>query len=144
MDVYNAPPTYSTGDIFGRSNVGLFIDNDNYFNALADRYIPPLHFPIAFPQVFLRDLPGFDVILGNPPWEEATLEVDRFWARHAPGLQALSQREQEAMKKRFQRHYLQTCSRSANNLESGLQPPFLIKRISQESFSLTSPIRRVL
>lgn len=64
--------------------------------------IPPLHFPVIFPQVFLRERPGFDVILGNPPWEEATIEEDRFWARHAPGLQALSQREQEAMKKRFQ------------------------------------------
>ena len=29
-----------------------------------------LHFPIAFPEVFLRDRPGFDVILGNPPWQE--------------------------------------------------------------------------
>lgn len=63
--------------------------------------IPPFHFPIAFPQVFLRDRSGFDVIVGNPPWEEATLEEDRFWARYAPGLQAMRQREQEAAKKRF-------------------------------------------
>ena len=26
-----------------------------------------LHFPVAFPQVFLGERPGFDVILGNPP-----------------------------------------------------------------------------
>jgi hypothetical protein len=60
--------------------------------------IPPFHFPVAFPGVFLRGRPGFDVILGNPPWEEATLEEDRFWIRYAPGLQALPQRDQEQIK----------------------------------------------
>ena len=44
-----------------------------------------LHFPLAFPHVFLGSRKGFDVILGNPPWEEATLEEDAFWARHFPG-----------------------------------------------------------
>lgn len=63
--------------------------------------IPPFHFPVAFPQVFLRDRRGFDVILGNPPWEEATLEEDRFWTRYQPGLQALSQTKQEALKERL-------------------------------------------
>lgn len=62
------------------------------------RAIKPLHFPIAFPQVFLRERSGFDVILGNPPWEEATLEEDRFWIRYRPGLQGLNQRDQEAEK----------------------------------------------
>jgi Eco57I restriction-modification methylase len=56
------------------------------------------HFPVAFPEVFLRERAGFDVILGNPPWEEATLEEDAFWARHYPGLRSLPQREQEALK----------------------------------------------
>lgn len=47
----------------------------------------PLHFPAAFPEVFDRDSSGFDVIVGNPPWEEATLEEDEFWTRYEPGLQ---------------------------------------------------------
>jgi hypothetical protein len=54
-----------------------------------------LHFPLAFPHVFLGGRRGFDVILGNPPWEEATLERDAFWARHFPGLRGLPQHEQE-------------------------------------------------
>ncbi len=62
-----------------------------------------LHFPVAFPEVFLRDRPGFDVILGNPPWKEATVEEHAFWARHFPGLRGLSQREQEAEKARFRK-----------------------------------------
>lgn len=61
------------------------------------------HYPIAFPGVFLRERPGFDVIVGNPPWQEATLEEDAYWARHAPGLRSLPQREQEAAKKRLRR-----------------------------------------
>lgn len=54
----------------------------------------PLHFPTVFPQVFLRDRPGFDVIIGNPPWQEATVEELAFWARHDPGLRGVSRREQ--------------------------------------------------
>lgn len=69
----------------------------------ALKAIPPFHFPIAFPEVFLRERSGFDVIMGNPPWEEATVEEDRFWTRHYPGFHSLSQREQEAEKKRLRR-----------------------------------------
>jgi hypothetical protein len=54
----------------------------------------PLHFPTAFPQVFDRPRAGFDVILGNPPWQEATVEELAFWARHDPGLRGLARNEQ--------------------------------------------------
>ena len=57
----------------------------------------PLHFPIAFPQVFLGHRSGFDVILGNPPWEKPIADELGFWARHFPGLRGLSQRDREAM-----------------------------------------------
>ena len=60
-----------------------------------------LHFPVAFPEVFLRNRPGFDLIFGNPPWQEATIEEHAFWARHFPGLRSLSQRQQEAEKVRL-------------------------------------------
>ena len=59
----------------------------------------PLHFFVAFPEVFLRDRPGFDVILGNPPWEKAKLEEHGFWARHMPGLRGLPPRRREALQK---------------------------------------------
>jgi hypothetical protein len=61
--------------------------------ALGDLY--PLHFPVAFPEVFLRQRCGFDVILGNPPWKKPKLEEHAFWARHFPGLRGLPQREVE-------------------------------------------------
>lgn len=63
------------------------------------------HFPIAFPQVFMGPRGGFDVILGNPPWEEATVEEDAFWGRHFPGLRGLEQREQEHEKARLRREH---------------------------------------
>ncbi len=59
----------------------------------------PLHFPVAFPEVFLRDRSGFDVILGNPPWEKAKLEEHGFWGRHMPGIRGLSQRKRETLQK---------------------------------------------
>jgi hypothetical protein len=65
--------------------------------------IPPFHFPVAFPEVFLREQSGFDVILGNPPWEEATVEEDRFWTRYNPGFHSLAQKDQESAKRRLRK-----------------------------------------
>ncbi len=65
----------------------------------------PLHFPTAFPEVFRSERRGFDVIIGNPPWEEATLEEDDFWTRYIPGLQGLPQYEQERVKADHRRQH---------------------------------------
>jgi len=48
----------------------------------------PAHMPFLFPEVFLRENPGFDVILGNPPWEELVYEEIKFWALRYPGLRS--------------------------------------------------------
>jgi len=56
----------------------------------------PLHFPVAFPEVFDQERPGFDVIVGNPPWEKAKVEEHEFWARKFPGLRGLSSTQREA------------------------------------------------
>lgn len=53
--------------------------------------IDALHFPVAFPEVFLRDRPGFDALVGNPPWEAATVHKRTFWALRFPGLKGFSQ-----------------------------------------------------
>ncbi|MGH8933577.1 MAG: Eco57I restriction-modification methylase domain-containing protein, partial [Egibacteraceae bacterium] len=44
------------------------------------------HWPLAFPQVFHRPNPGFDAVVGNPPWEEVTVEARSFYALHRPGI----------------------------------------------------------
>jgi hypothetical protein len=48
------------------------------------------HWPLEFPEVFARDRAGFDVVIGNPPWEELTVEELGFYALHDPGLRGLS------------------------------------------------------
>ena len=55
--------------------------------AISD--LDPLHYPIAFPEVFLRDRPGFDCILGNPPWEKLHVEEHQWWGLRAPGIRGL-------------------------------------------------------
>lgn len=50
---------------------------------------PPLHWPLAFPEVFAGDRKGFDAVVGNPPWEEVTVEELAFYARHSPRLRGL-------------------------------------------------------
>lgn len=62
-----------------------------------------LHFPVAFPEVFLRERSGFDVILGNPPWKKPKVEEHGFWARHFPGLRGMSQANREIATARFHR-----------------------------------------
>jgi hypothetical protein len=45
--------------------------------ALAKHY-GFFHWPLAFPEVFARG--GFDVVLGNPPWERIKLQEQEFFA----------------------------------------------------------------
>ncbi len=48
-----------------------------------------LHLPTQFPEVFRNERSGFDVVLGNPPWDEVTVEAPKFWLRFFPGLLGL-------------------------------------------------------
>ena len=52
-----------------------------------------LHWPLAFPQVFSRERPGFDVVVGNPPWEEVTIEELSFYGMYRPGINSLPDME---------------------------------------------------
>jgi hypothetical protein len=51
--------------------------------------------PYLFPEVFLRDPPGFDVLIGNPPWEKLQVEEHSFYSLHFPGLRGLPQDQAE-------------------------------------------------
>ena len=69
--------------------------------ALRDREAPPspvlvetaqrlaedhglFHWELAFPHVFARG--GFDVVLGNPPWERIKLQEQEFFGRREPSI----------------------------------------------------------
>lgn len=51
--------------------------------------LQPAHMPYLFPEVFTRDDPGFDVLIGNPPWEELVQDELKFWTRYIPGLKSV-------------------------------------------------------
>ncbi len=56
------------------------------------------HWPIEFPEVFHRASernPGFDAVIGNPPWDEITVEELAFYALHVPGLRGLRTRAEQ-------------------------------------------------
>lgn len=60
---------------------------------------PHAHFPQLFPETFLRENPGFDAIVGNPPWEELVFEELKFWVSRYPGLRSESiTRQKEIIK----------------------------------------------
>jgi hypothetical protein len=52
-----------------------------------------LHWPLAFAEVFARERPGFDVVVGNPPWEEVNVDELTFYAFYKPGLRAMPESE---------------------------------------------------
>ncbi|MDW8252232.1 MAG: restriction endonuclease, partial [Myxococcales bacterium] len=50
---------------------------------IAEQYAL-FHWDLAFPQVFARG--GFDVVLGNPPWEHLELKEQEFFAEREPSI----------------------------------------------------------
>jgi len=52
--------------------------------------LKPAHMPVLFPEVFLRNDAGFDVLVGNPPFEKLKVEEDSWWGMRFPGFRGLS------------------------------------------------------
>ncbi|MFC7212135.1 Eco57I restriction-modification methylase domain-containing protein [Natronoarchaeum sp. GCM10025321] len=79
------------------SDTGIDITEEECYEKAQNvlETIDPLHFPASFPEVFDGDKSGFDVIVGNPPWEKTQIERHEFWGRYHPGLRGVSQRERE-------------------------------------------------
>jgi hypothetical protein len=53
-----------------------------------------MHWPIAFAQVMARG--GFDVVLGNPPWERIKLQEEEFFTSRAPSVAAAQNKAERA------------------------------------------------
>jgi hypothetical protein len=87
----------------GEIHAGAILDRDSLLRVIdlpevseAAMRLRPAHMPFLFPEVFLRDNPGFDVLLGNPPWEKLQIEEHSFYSLAFPGLRGLSQQDAEA------------------------------------------------
>jgi hypothetical protein len=85
----------STDDIFQHPQLAEAED--------AGCELAALHFPAAFPEVFLRDNPGFDCVIGNPPWDKLQVEEHSFYALQYPGLRGLGQAAAEETLTRLRR-----------------------------------------
>lgn len=96
-----AAPAKAIFDVAVAKRLGVTVDeawDAEQFAALAAMRevreavdpLQPAHMPYLFPEVFLRERPGFDVLVGNPPWEEVMVEEPKFWLRVRPGLLGLN------------------------------------------------------
>ena len=84
----------------GATDLGVIFDEDSLNRLIARQEVcetaqrlQPGHMPFLFPEVFLREDAGFDVLLGNPPWEKLHVEEHQWWGLRMPGLRSLSQQE---------------------------------------------------
>ncbi len=87
---------WATADAIGQGNYPAIVDPAR---EAATRH-RALHWPLEFAEVF-ADRGGFHAVVGNPPWEEVTVEELAFYARYAPGLKALPERERDAALERL-------------------------------------------
>lgn len=93
----------------GRIHSGLILDEESLHRVIqrpevtetADE-LQPAHMPYLFPEVFLRTHPGFDALIGNPPWEIVHVEEDKWWGLRIPGLRGLPKRERDAALRKYQ------------------------------------------
>ena len=74
--------------IVGRSEPSEVAEAIDGARRIANRY-RFFHWPLEFPGVFHGDRPGFDVVVGNPPWNKVKFEMPSFLALHDPGIRGL-------------------------------------------------------
>jgi len=88
----------------GENPAGLTPEQRTEIDELARQY-QFLHWHLAFPQVFKVDLDnggetgcegGFDLILGNPPWETMSPDRREFMGPYVPEVRGMSPEEQDA------------------------------------------------
>jgi hypothetical protein len=101
FDLWTAEPFGVTG---ARQEVELYGPDvlAGRTNAIAQAAIAAgdehrfLHWPLAFPRVFTSDNPGFDAVVGNPPWEQVMVKSIGFYALFRPRLISLPESAREA------------------------------------------------
>ncbi|WLI73606.1 Eco57I restriction-modification methylase domain-containing protein [Halomonas alkalicola] len=86
------------------------------------------HWRLQFPEVFDRESPGFDVVLGNPPWERIKLQEKEFFAVRAPEIA-------EARNASARGRMIQALADSDNPTEQQLHAEFQLARHAAEASS---------
>lgn len=91
--VGNRNGVVSSGAALDQADLAELASNEKLIEFLDQ--LTPAHMPYLFPEVFLRPNPGFNALIGNPPWEELVIDKTRFWASKVPGLLALPVQERD-------------------------------------------------
>nr|WP_298522437.1 N-6 DNA methylase [uncultured Halomonas sp.] len=86
------------------------------------------HWRLQFPEVFERESPGFDVVLGNPPWERIKLQEKEFFAVRAPEIA-------EARNAAARGRMIQALADSDSPTERQLHADFQLARHAAEASS---------
>ncbi|MBL8377532.1 MAG: N-6 DNA methylase [Burkholderiales bacterium] len=94
------------------------------------------HWWLAFPQVAARG--GFDVMLGNPPWERIKLQEEEFFATRSPLVAAAKNKAERAQRIEWLREGM-LLHRVAPDVEraEGLMPPNRAEITLHENFIAT-------
>lgn len=59
------------------------------------------HFEVAFPEAFARGKKGFDIIVGNPPWDKTKFSDSDFFPQYHSNYRSLKNTEKAAVQKRL-------------------------------------------
>jgi len=68
--------------------------------AYAKRY-HFFHYEVAFPEAFARASKGFDIIVGNPPWDKTKFSDTDFFPQYHSNYRSLKNTEKAAVQKRL-------------------------------------------
>lgn len=91
LAVANRNGVISSGAALDEADLADLSSNQSIAQLISS--IQPAHMPYLFPEVFLRDNSGFDVLLGNPPWEKLKVDEEKWWGRFLPGLRSQNHSE---------------------------------------------------
>ncbi|MBQ2682402.1 MAG: N-6 DNA methylase, partial [Thermoguttaceae bacterium] len=80
------PPTHD--DLRGVQNKGIFNLTQKRRETLKElvKEYQFFHWELEFPEVFTPERGGFDVVVGNPPWETLELKEKEFFAARCPDI----------------------------------------------------------
>lgn len=93
-----APTSRSARTIPTTSDVWQALDDGEVWGPLIGqtqvvRRARVFHWPLEFPDVMERG--GFDVVLGNPPWDTMSPDYKEFFSVHDPNIRHMSPEQQE-------------------------------------------------
>jgi hypothetical protein len=108
----------------GEINSANFVDPDSVREMGASDKVQelvaplnPAHMPYLFPEVFLRENPGFDTLIGNPPWEKLHIEEHQWWGARIPKLRGLPIKQRDLELKNFMHGRPDLVTEYSNEIE---------------------------